>query len=159
MWTETQSPVGQLRIVERAGSITAIEFEPFGSASGRPMGERNDDHPVLRAAVEQLAAYFARELKEFDLPLAPAGSAFQQQVWEQLRAIGYGETASYGEIAHRVGRTNAASRAVGLANGQNPIPIVIPCHRVIGANGTLTGYAGGIERKQTLLQLEQDALF
>ena len=80
-------------------------------------------------------------------------------MWEQLRRIGYGDTASYGEIAHRLGRTNAASRAVGLANGSNPIPIVIPCHRVIGADGTLTGYAGGIERKQTLLELEQDALF
>ena len=80
-------------------------------------------------------------------------------MWEQLRLIGYGDTASYGQIAHRLGRTNAASRAVGLANGSNPIPIVIPCHRVIGADGTLTGYAGGIERKQTLLELEQDALF
>ena len=80
-------------------------------------------------------------------------------MWAQLRLIGYGDTASYGQIAHRLGRTNAASRAVGLANGSNPIPIVIPCHRVIGADGTLTGYAGGIERKQTLLELEQDALF
>ncbi len=107
----------------------------------------------------QLAAYFARDLKEFDLPLAPQGSVFQQQVWAQLSAIGYGETVSYGAVAARLGRTNAASRAVGLANGSNPIPIVIPCHRVIGANGTLTGYAGGVERKQTLLELEQDALF
>ena len=80
-------------------------------------------------------------------------------MWEQLLLVGYGETATYGQIAHRLGRTNAASRAVGLANGSNPIPIVIPCHRVIGANGTLTGYAGGIERKQMLLQLEQEALF
>ena len=110
-------------------------------------------------AVAQLRAYFARELKEFDLPLAPVGSTFQQSVWDQLVQIGYGDTASYGEIARRLGKSNAASRAVGLANGSNPIPIVIPCHRVIGANGTLTGYAGGIERKQTLLELEQDALF
>ena len=87
------------------------------------------------------------------------GSAFQQRVWEQLRGIPYGETTSYGDIAHRLGMTNAASRAVGLANGRNPIPIVIPCHRVIGANGTLTGYAGGLPRKQALLELEQDALF
>ncbi|WP_336275888.1 methylated-DNA--[protein]-cysteine S-methyltransferase [Nocardioides sp. B-3] len=109
--------------------------------------------------MRQLTAYFARDLKEFDLPLAPHGSAFQQRVWEQLTLIPYGDTASYGQVAHRLGMTNAASRAVGLANGRNPIPIVIPCHRVIGANGTLTGYAGGIERKQTLLELEQDALF
>jgi methylated-DNA-[protein]-cysteine S-methyltransferase len=159
MWTMTDSPVGNLRIVEHRGSITAIEYEPFRPATGRPLGERRDDHPVLAEASRQLAAYFARELKEFDLPLEPRGTPFQQQVWAQLRGIGYGETASYGEIAHRLGKTNAASRAVGLANGQNPIPIVVPCHRVIGANGTLTGYAGGIERKQRLLQLEQDALF
>ena len=120
---------------------------------------RSDEHPLLAEAVRQLAAYFGRDLKEFDLPLAPQGSDFQQRVWDELQTIGYGETASYGEIARRLGMTNAASRAVGLANGRNPIPIVIPCHRVIGANGTLTGYAGGLERKQTLLSLEQDALF
>ncbi len=114
---------------------------------------------MLARAAEQLSAYFARELKEFDLPLSPSGSPFQQTVWEQLKLVGYGETASYGQIAHRLGRTNAASRAVGLANGRNPIPIVIPCHRIIGSTGTLTGYAGGLERKQVLLQLEQEALF
>ncbi|MET0999999.1 MAG: methylated-DNA--[protein]-cysteine S-methyltransferase [Marmoricola sp.] len=160
MWTVTASPVGDLRIVARGGMIAAIEFSPFQSSPvGQPIGQRDDDNPLLRSAVDQLAAYFARDLKEFDLPLAPQGSEFQQRVWEQLRAIGYGETASYGEIAHRLGKTNAASRAVGLANGRNPIPIVIPCHRVIGANGTLTGYAGGLPRKQLLLELEQDALF
>jgi methylated-DNA-[protein]-cysteine S-methyltransferase len=160
MWTLMDSPIGELRIVEQGGAITAIEFTPFrDSVDGRPRGERGDDNPVLVRAVEQLTAYFARELKEFDLPLAPHGTDFQQKVWDQLLEVGYGETASYGQIAHRLGHTNAASRAVGLANGRNPIPIVIPCHRIIGANGTLTGYAGGIERKQTLLELEQDALF
>jgi methylated-DNA-[protein]-cysteine S-methyltransferase len=159
MWTLMTSPVGELRIVEHDGAITQIEFSPFRDGDGRPRGERDDDHPLLAEARRQLAAYFERDLKEFDLPLAPVGSAFQQKVWEQLRGIGYGETASYGEIAGRLGMTNAASRAVGLANGRNPIPIVIPCHRVIGANGTLTGYAGGLERKQTLLGLEADALF
>ncbi len=114
---------------------------------------------MLVETVRQLRAYFDRDLKEFDLPLAPVGTDFQQRVWDQLLGVGWGETASYGEIAHRLGMTNAASRAVGLANGRNPIPIVIPCHRVIGANGTLTGYAGGLERKQLLLELEQDALF
>jgi len=159
MWTVMDSPIGDLRIVERDGKITQIEFSPFRDQDGRPRGARSDDNPVLVEAVAQLRAYFARELKEFDLPLAPVGSTFQMSVWDQLVQIGYGDTASYGEIARRLGKTNAASRAVGLANGSNPIPIVIPCHRVIGANGTLTGYAGGIERKQTLLEIEQDALF
>ena len=159
MWTVMDSPVGELRIVEQDGAITAIEFSPFREADGRPRGAHDDAHPVLVETKRQLAAYFARDLKEFDLPLAPRGTTWQQSVWEQLVAISYGETASYGQIAARLGKSNAASRAVGLANGSNPIPIVIPCHRVIGADGTLTGYAGGIERKQALLELEQDALF
>ena len=160
MWTVMPSPIGDLRIVERDGSIVAIEFSPFQQAAdGRPLGARSDDDPVLAEAVRQLTAYFGRELTDFDLPLAPVGTDFQRRVWTQLGLIGYGETASYGEVAGRLGMTNAASRAVGLANGRNPIPIVVPCHRVIGANGTLTGYAGGLERKQQLLELEQDALF
>jgi methylated-DNA-[protein]-cysteine S-methyltransferase len=159
MWTLMDSPIGELRIVEQDGAITAIEFSPLRDHDGRPRGDRSDTSPVLVETVRQLRAYFDRDLKEFDLPLAPAGSDFQKSVWAQLLRIGYGDTASYGEIAKRLGRTNAASRAVGLANGSNPIPIVVPCHRVIGADGTLTGYAGGIERKQTLLELEQDALF
>jgi methylated-DNA-[protein]-cysteine S-methyltransferase len=160
MWTVMPSPIGDLRIVERDGSIVAIEFSPFNPpADGRPLGARKDDEPVLAEAVRQLTAYFGRELTEFDLPLAAVGTDFQHRVWDQLEKIEYGETASYGEIAGRLGMTNAASRAVGLANGRNPIPIVVPCHRVIGANGTLTGYAGGLERKQQLLELEQDALF
>lgn len=158
MWTVMESPIGELRIVEQAGAITAIEFSPFVD-TGRVRGERGDTASVLGEAARQLGEYFAGERREFDLPLAPKGSDFQQTVWEQLERIAYGETASYGEIAKRLGRTNAASRAVGLANGSNPIPVVIPCHRVIGASGNLTGYAGGIERKQILLSLEQDALF
>jgi methylated-DNA-[protein]-cysteine S-methyltransferase len=159
MWTLMDSPIGELRIVEHDGAITAIEFSPFRDHDGRPRGDRADANPVLREAIRQLRAYFDRDLKEFDLPLAPGGTDFQKAVWQQLVGIGYGDTASYGDIARRLGKSNAASRAVGLANGSNPIPIVIPCHRVIGADGSLTGYAGGIERKQTLLELEQDALF
>jgi methylated-DNA-[protein]-cysteine S-methyltransferase len=174
MWTTMDSPVGTLRLVASASAITAIEFDssvPSGASprssmaravavsAGRPVGERDDANPLLLEAVRQLGAYFAGELKEFELPLDPQGSDFQRRVWEQLSRIGYGETATYGEIARRLGMTGAASRAVGLANGRNPIPIVIPCHRVVGANGALTGYAGGVERKQLLLDLEQGALF
>ena len=159
MWTLMDSPVGELRLVEQDGAITAIEFTPFGDGAGRPKGARGDTAPVLVEATRQLRAYFDRELKDFDLPLAPAGTDFQQRVWGKLREIGFGETASYGQVAGRLGMTNAASRAVGVANGRNPIPIVIPCHRVIGADGTLTGYAGGLARKQLLLGLEQEALF
>ena len=164
MWTLMDSPVGELRIVEQGGAISAIEFSPFREstgreATGRPLGDRDDNHPVLAEARRQLTAYFDHDLKEFDLPLAPQGTTWQKSVWDQLLGIGYGETASYGQIAARLGKSNAASRAVGTANGSNPIPIVIPCHRVIGANGTLTGYAGGLPRKQALLELEQDALF
>ncbi|HSE08980.1 MAG TPA: methylated-DNA--[protein]-cysteine S-methyltransferase [Nocardioidaceae bacterium] len=174
MWTITDSPVGALRIIAGQTSITAIEFTgpvPSGAsprssmsraaalASGRPVGDRDDANPLLVEAVRQLSAYFAGELKEFHLPVDPHGTTFQRSVWDELRRVGYGETASYGEIARRLGMTPAASRAVGLANGRNPIPIVIPCHRIVGANGSLTGYAGGVERKQTLLDLEQGALF
>jgi methylated-DNA-[protein]-cysteine S-methyltransferase len=160
MWTVMDSPVGELRIVQRNGAVTAIEFAPWRPPSdGRPLGTRDDNDPVLVEAVRQLTAYFSRELTVFDLPLAPHGTEFQQRVWKELLEIEYGETASYGQIAARLGHTNAASRAVGVANGRNPIPIVIPCHRVIGADGSLTGYAGGMDRKQTLLELEQDALF
>ena len=160
MWTVMDSPVGELRIVERNGALTAIEFAPWRPPSdGRPLGDRNDTDPVLMETVRQLTAYFNGELKVFNLPLAPHGTEFQQRVWKELLEIEHGETASYGQIAARLGHTNAASRAVGLANGRNPIPIVIPCHRVIGADGSLTGYAGGMDRKQTLLELEQDALF
>jgi methylated-DNA-[protein]-cysteine S-methyltransferase len=160
MWTVMDSPVGELRLVARDGALVAIDFAPFRAhPDGLPLGERDDEVPVLVETVRQLRAYFARELKEFDLPLAPRGSEFQLRVWDELGRIGYGETASYGQVAARLGMTNAASRAVGLANGRNPIPIIVPCHRVIGADGSLTGYAGGLERKQLLLGLEQDALF
>ena len=162
MWTVVASPVGDLRVVARhgagGGAVTSIEFAPW-RFDGRPLGDRDDDHPVLVAVRDQLREYFARERRVFDLPLRPEGSEFQRRVWRQLELIAWGETASYGEVARRMGMTNAASRAVGLANGRNPIPIVIPCHRVIGADGSLTGYGGGVERKQVLLALEQDALF
>ena len=155
MWTVIESPVGDLRIVSDGEAVTAAYFAPFELAKiTAPLGERDDAHPVLAEAARQLRAYFAGELREFDLPLAPVGTAYQQRVWEALREIPYGETATYGEIAGRLGQPRGAARAVGLANGRNPIGVIVPCHRVIGANGRLVGYAGGLERKQGLLTLE-----
>jgi methylated-DNA-[protein]-cysteine S-methyltransferase len=174
MWTTMDSPVGELRLVALDGALTAVDFlgGPVGGpgesasvarASARaehdPVGERVDADPLLREASTQLTAYFQRQLKEFDLPLAPAGTPFQHRVWNQLLQIPYGETVTYGEIARRLGMAGHAARAVGLANGRNPVPIVVPCHRVVGAAGKLTGYGGGIARKQVLLELEQVALF
>lgn len=146
------SPIGGLRLHAHAGLLTAIDFD------ARPHGTRmNDD--LLDEAERQLTQYFAGGRTTFDLPLASEGSEFQKKVWAELQRIPFGETASYGEIARRLGYEPVISRAVGAANGANPIPIVVPCHRVIGSNGTLTGYAGGIERKKTLLALEQPGLF
>lgn len=122
-------------------------------AAALPGDVRRDDGP-FRAAREQLEAYFAGELEEFTLELAPAGTPFQQRVWRALLEIPFGTTESYGALARRIGLPQAA-RAVGLANGRNPISIVIPCHRVIGADGSLTGYGGGLERKRWLLAHEQ----
>ena len=150
VWTVVDSPVGPLRLVADDSAVRAVEFHPF---VGEP-GDRDDDAPLLVEAARQLAAYFAGELTTFDLPLAPRGTDYQVRVWEALRAVPYGSTATYGEIAARLGQVPGASRAVGLANGRNPIPVIIPCHRIVGADGTLTGYAGGLERKRVLLDLE-----
>ena len=145
----TASPVGDLLVVGDGEAVTGIGF--LGRAAPRP-GWRADDAPVA-AALDQLAAYFAGERRDFDLPLAPAGTAFQQRVWDALVAIPYGVTTTYGELADRIGHAGSA-RAVGAANGANPLAIVVPCHRVVGADGTLTGYAGGLDAKATLLALE-----
>jgi methylated-DNA-[protein]-cysteine S-methyltransferase len=125
-----------------------------GGKSLHPEADWSDDARPLRQAVEQLRAYFAGDLRTFDLPLRMEGTPFQLAVWRALQDIPYGETASYGEIARRVG-TPQGSRAVGLANGSNPIAIVVPCHRVIGSNGKLTGYGGGLGNKEALLALER----
>jgi methylated-DNA-[protein]-cysteine S-methyltransferase len=146
------TPIGGLRLHANAGLITAIDFD------ARPKRTKAAD-PLLDEAQRQLTEYFAGERTTFDLPLASDGTEFQNKVWGELRRIPFGETASYGDVARRLGYEPVISRAVGAANGANPIPILVPCHRVIGANGTLTGYAGGIERKRTLLALEQPGLF
>ena len=173
MWTTIDSPAGPVRIVAHDGALTAVEFMAAAPAdaaprssmqvaarrsAGREVGDRRDDDPLLAEAARQLSAYFAGELQEFDLPLRPGGTPFQERVWAELRRVGYGQTATYGELAERLGMSKGASRAVGAANGRNPIGIVIPCHRVVGAKGSLSGYAGGVERKQLLLRLERSAL-
>jgi methylated-DNA-[protein]-cysteine S-methyltransferase len=146
------SPIGGLRLHAYAGLLTAIDFD------AEPTGGRIDD-PLLDDAERQLSEYFAGERHEFDLPLASEGSEFQKKVWAELQRIPYGETASYGDVARRLGYEPVISRAVGVANASNPLPIVVPCHRVVGSDGSLTGYAGGVQRKRQLLDLEQPGLF
>lgn len=147
-----QSPIGQLLL---AGDDDALRFVHFqsGPRPTTPAKDWEPDAKPFREVIRQLQAYFNGRLQRFDLPLAPAGTAFQMKVWQTLRSIPYGETWSYGQLARRI-RKPTASRAVGAANGQNPIPVIIPCHRVIGANGSLTGFGGGLPIKQKLLALE-----
>jgi methylated-DNA-[protein]-cysteine S-methyltransferase len=142
------SPLGSLRVLAREGELVGVYLpaQPAPDAGARA-------EPVLELAARQLAEYFAGERREFALPLAPAGTAFQHEVWRALRAIRYGDTRSYGDLAREIGRPHAM-RAVGAANGKNPLAIVVPCHRVIGASGALTGYAGGVAAKRWLLQHE-----
>lgn len=151
------SPIGDLTITATDAGITGVWF-PTGRHRRRkeleaPAARRGPAAALLDRACSQLAEYFARARTTFDLPLAPEGSAFERAVWELLRTIPYGATTTYGELARRLGDPRA-SRAVGAANGENPIPIIVPCHRVVGANGDLTGFGGGIERKRWLLQFE-----
>lgn len=152
-FTFAPSPIGPLLL---AGDDNSLRFLLFssGSKSRGPEPDWVENAKPFREAARQLDAYFAGKLSEFDLPLAPEGTPFQRTVWEELRRIPYGETISYGELARRIGNPNA-SRAVGLANGSNPIAIVIPCHRVIGSTGKLTGFGGGLEVKRRLLEIEQ----
>ena len=146
-----ESPLGPLLLAADDGALTLLWMSPF--PEHRPGGDDARDREVLNAAGEQLAAYFAGDLTAFDLPLGPRGTAFQQRVWAALVEIPFGETTTYGALAERLSRPGAA-RAVGLANGRNPISIVIPCHRVVGSDGRLTGYGGGIDRKAWLLDHE-----
>jgi len=148
--TYMESPVGRLLLEGNEEGLQRVAF-----AKGEETVEQAMRLPApLQNAVNQLNAYFTGDLREFDLPLKLAGTPFQLAVWRALQDIPYGQTTSYGELARRVG-TPKGSRAVGLANGSNPIAIVVPCHRVIGSNGKLTGYGGGLDNKQTLLALER----
>ena len=150
------SPVGPLILVADAAGLRRIDFVN-GRNPGMPDPAWRNDAAALSETARQLKAYFSGELTQFDLPLSPAGTSFQKSVWKELCNIPYGETTSYGELARRMGNPKAC-RAVGLANGSNPIPIIIPCHRVIGANGKLTGYGGGLPIKEKLLALERRQL-
>jgi methylated-DNA-[protein]-cysteine S-methyltransferase len=152
-YREIESPVGPLLL---AGDEEGLRFLLFkkGRDKARPKSEWEPDRSSLKESAKQLGAYFAGRLRDFELPLAPQGTPFQTAVWSALLKIPYGETVSYGQIADRLGNPKAV-RAVGLANGSNPIAIIIPCHRVIGSNGSLTGYGGGLPIKQALLALER----
>jgi methylated-DNA-[protein]-cysteine S-methyltransferase len=151
--TIIDSPIGPLQLTAEDGVLTRVFMDAQRHAPAVSEAWR-DDRAALAAAIDQLNAYFNGELTDFDVSLDPAGTEFQRAVWAALRTVPYGETSSYGEIAAQVGRP-AASRAVGQANGRNPIAIIIPCHRVIGSGGSLTGYGGGLDRKQWLLAHEQ----
>jgi len=149
------SPTGNLRLIASENALVAIQWEKKAGDHERTDGlVRDDRHSVLVETERQLNEYFAGNRREFDIPLDMRGTRFQKSVWEALLAIPFGETRSYGQIARQLGNANA-TRAVGAANGQNPIPIVVPCHRVVGSNGTLTGFGGGLETKAQLLSLEQ----
>lgn len=152
-YTTHDSPVGPLLLAADDDGLHVVEFHESRHRVRRGDDWREGDHAVLRRARQQLDEYFAGRRQQFDLPLAPRGTEFQRAVWHALATIPFGETVSYAQLATRVGRPSAM-RAVGAANGRNPLPIVLPCHRVIGADGSLTGFGGGLPTKQFLLELE-----
>lgn len=148
IYAHCPTPLGKLTFTAQQGALTSLLF-----AGQAPEGRHAPEDALLKEAVRQLGEYFAGGRTAFDLPMTPRGTPFQLEVWRALRAIPFGETASYGDIARAIGRPRAV-RAVGAANGKNPLAIVVPCHRVIGSNGTLTGYAGGLDLKRWLLSHE-----
>jgi methylated-DNA-[protein]-cysteine S-methyltransferase len=144
-----ETPIGTLWLEAERGGLSRIAFEGLPGAAS--------DDVLLREAEDQLRAYFAGELRRFELPLAPRGTDFQRRVWDVVAAIPYGSTSTYSALAEAIGSPRAC-RAVGAANGRNPLPIVVPCHRVLGASGALTGYGGGLHAKRALLELEGAAV-
>ncbi len=155
-YTVMKSPIGPLMLAGDEGGLRLVHFST-GRKPKSPRREWVEDKTPFKEVIRQLGAYFEGKLKDFDLPLVLDGTQFQLLVWNNLRKIPYGETISYGQLAKRIGSPDAA-RAVGLANGSNPIPIIIPCHRVIGSNGDLTGFGGGLPVKKKLLALESRQL-
>ncbi|MDO8703159.1 MAG: methylated-DNA--[protein]-cysteine S-methyltransferase [Undibacterium sp.] len=155
-YTEYQSPIGKLLLAASERGLAGVYFEEHKHFKGMDGWQRDDAHFVLQQTRLQLAAYFAGARREFDVPLdMRGGTAFQQAVWQALRTLPFGATTSYAEIAKHIGNPGAV-RAVGAANGRNPISIVVPCHRVIASSGALTGYAGGLNNKKLLLALEAE---
>ncbi len=152
-FTYYQSPYGQMTLQANEHGLLGAWFE-IQTTQPQQLGIYSDNNPILSEAVRQLEEYFSGKRTQFELPLAAKGTAFQQAVWQALCRIPFGETWSYQQLADEIGNPKAV-RAVGLANGKNPISVIVPCHRVIGKNGKLTGYAGGVETKQRLLELEQ----
>jgi methylated-DNA-[protein]-cysteine S-methyltransferase len=148
------SPIGRLMLTGDGRALTGLYMLDGGGRPPAGQGELRPSQEEFGEVAAQLAAYFGGDLKEFRMPLAPRGTAFQLAVWAELTRIPYGTTASYGDIARALGKSPVASRAVGAANGANPIAVIVPCHRVIGGDGSLTGYGGGLDRKQLLLRLE-----
>jgi methylated-DNA-[protein]-cysteine S-methyltransferase len=151
-WCHLDTPVGRLLLAGNARALKRVHFQS-GPRPLRPAPEWQEQRRPFERVIAELAEYFGGTRRTFSVTLAPEGSAFQQAVWLALRAIPYGHTVSYGELARRLGRPSGA-RAVGLANGANPLPIIVPCHRVIGADGSLTGFGGGLYIKRALLALE-----
>ena len=150
-----ESPIGPLTLVNTNGVLSALYMGDHVDLGAAQLGPRADSG--FEDVVQQLDEYFARKRKVFTVPIAPVGTSFQQRVWSKLQTIPYGETRNYRELADAIGN-RSAMRAVGAANGRNPISIIVPCHRVIGSNGTLVGYGGGLERKRFLLDLERHDL-
>ena len=148
------SPIGRLLLIGDGRALTGLWMMDGGRHQSRAMAGLIPAPEAFAEVAAQLEAYFAGDIKEFTLPLAPSGTPFQLAVWTELTKIPYGQTTTYGAIAGALGKRPVAARAVGLANGSNPISVIVPCHRVIGSDGSLTGYGGGLERKETLLRLE-----
>lgn len=158
-WHEMETEISPLRLISDGHALVGLYFPQHRHTSGEPSGCRLDETeldraPVLREARRQLEEYFAGQRREFDLPVVPSGTPFQHRVWTALSQIPYATTQTYGEVARAIGSRGAA-RAVGMANGRNPVSIIVPCHRVIGSDGSLTGYGGGEANKQALLDLEE----
>jgi len=148
------SPIGRLLLLGDGRALTGLWMIDNDRNSARVEQDLTPSPETFREVAAQLEAYFGGDLKEFTVPLAPSGTPFQLSVWTELTKVPYGSTVSYGDVARALGKRLVASRAVGLANGSNPISVIVPCHRVIGSDGSLTGYGGGLERKELLLRLE-----